>query len=263
MTLATGGADTGVLAGGVPDVRGWPARTLVDDRIAATVEGFLVSEAGLLRWLVLEVGGGRRVLLPGGQARADREGAQIRLPGLAADQVPLLPAYDPAAELDDAAEETLLAAYTAVLLREPVLPPPAEPEGDVAPLALLPELRVASGEPDPRGWDLIGAADTPLGRISELLVDTRAMKVRHLVCRLPGNAGREFLLPIGYAHLDTRARAVRVRRLTAEALQDLPPWSDPTEVGRAAAATAARLGAARTVAEDPRLDASLLFPEAP
>jgi len=262
MTLATGGPDTGALAGGVHDVRGWPVRTLVDDRVAATVEGFLVSEAGLLRWLVLGVGDGRRVLLPSGQARADREGAQIRLPGLAADQIPLLPAYDPAAVLDDAAEEALLAAYTAVLLREPALPPPPEPEGDVAPLELLPELKVASGEPDPRGWDLVGAADIPLGRISELLVDTRAMKVRYLVCRLPGDAGRSFLLPIGYARLDTRARAVRVPRLTAEALQDLHPWSDPTEVHRAAAATAARLGAARAVGEDPRLDASLLFPEA-
>ncbi len=85
------------LAPNARDLRGWEVRTLVDDRAAGRVGDLLLDEAGHVRWLMLELERGRLVLLPSGQARADPECRRVWLPGLAADQLPLLPDYDPAA----------------------------------------------------------------------------------------------------------------------------------------------------------------------
>ncbi len=248
------------LAPGSSDLRGWEARTLVDDRAAGRVRDLLLDEAGQVRWLALELAAGRCVLLPSGQARADRERRWIWVPGLAADQLALLPSYDPAAPPPDPArEEELLAAYGAALLRErsaPTVPPPA---GDVVPLSSLPDFRVAAGEADPRGWTVRDAGDEPVGEVTELLVDPGILRVRHLVCRVDGEGGRRVLLPIAYARLDPDRSAVRIPRLTRAALAALPEWVEAVPAREAAVAAAARLGAVRAPGEDPRLDGAALF----
>ena len=250
------------LAPGARDVRGWEARTLVDDCPAGHVRELLVDEAGHVRWLVLELQGGRCVLLPAGQGRADRARRRIWVPGFARDQLGQLPEHDLAAGAPDAEREAaLLAAYDAALLREPTAPPELPPIGDVVPLSSMPDLRVAEGESDPRGWTVRGTADEPLAQVVELLVDTTIMKVRHLVCRVDGEAGRRVLLPIGYAHLDAEREAVCIARLTAADLAELPAWAETAAAREGARAAALRLGAARSPGEDPRLDASALFGE--
>ncbi len=260
MTLAALTSAGGALAPDARDLRGWEVRTLVDDRAAGRVGDLLLDEDEHVRWLMLELEPGRCVLLPSGQARADRDARRVWLPGLTADQLALLPDYDPAAgPPDPAREEALLAAYGAALLREGSAPAAPLPSGEVVPLSSLPELRVANGEDDPRGWTVRDAEDEPVGEVTELLVDPALLKVRHLVCRVDGAGGRRVLLPTAYARLDPERSAVGIARLTREALAALPEWLDDAAAREAAAAAAARLGAARAPGEDPRLDPSMLF----
>ncbi len=131
VALAALAATKVELAPGASDLRGWEARTLVDDRVAGRVRDLLLDEAGQVRWLALELADGRCVLLPSGQARSERARRRIWIPGLAADQLALLPDYGLAAgPPDPPREEALLAAYAAALLREratPAAQPPSAP----------------------------------------------------------------------------------------------------------------------------------------
>ncbi len=263
MALVALTAARSELAPGATDLRGWEARTLVDDRAVGRIRDLLLDEEGQVRWLALELTGARCVLLPAGQARADRERRRVWLPGLATDQLALLPDYDPTAgPPDPAREERLLDAYGAALQRERAAPAAPLPAGDVVPLSSLPGYRVAAGEDDPRGWTVRDAEDEPVGEVTELLVDPGILRVRHLVCRVDGAGGRHVLLPIAYASLDPGRSAVRIARLTRAALAALPDWvEDGPPVRDAAAAAAVRLGAARAPGADPRLDPTTLFGE--
>jgi len=98
----------------------------------------------------------------------------------------------------------------------------------VVPLDQLDDFRVASGDPDVRGWEVMGADGRKLGEVDELLVDTTAMKVRYLDVDLDaevgGAADRHVLVPIGYARLDREHDRVIVDELAAADLRALPTY---------------------------------------
>jgi sporulation protein YlmC with PRC-barrel domain len=101
----------------------------------------------------------------------------------------------------------------------------------VVPLDQLDDFRVASGDPDVRGWEVVGSDGGKIGEVDELLVDTRAMKVRYLDVDLDlddgapsGDPGRHVLVPIGYARLDREHDRVIVDELAAADLRALPSY---------------------------------------
>jgi uncharacterized protein (TIGR02271 family) len=49
------------------------------------------------------------------------------------------------------------------------------------PLSELPDYKVEPGDPDPRGWTVVSTDGRSLGRVDDLVIDTSAMKVRHLI----------------------------------------------------------------------------------
>lgn len=54
-------------------------------------------------------------------------------------------------------------------------------EGRLVPLSeLLHNHRIASGDPDVRGWEVVGSDGRTVGRIHDLLVDTGSQRVRYL-----------------------------------------------------------------------------------
>lgn len=54
---------------------------------------------------------------------------------------------------------------------------------DVKPLSHLHNYRVSEGDPDVRGWEVLGADGRKMGEVDDLLVDTEALTVRYLdVC---------------------------------------------------------------------------------
>ena len=91
----------------------------------------------------------------------------------------------------------------------------------VVPLNSLPGYKVADGEPDIRGWDVVASNGRRLGRVDDLLVDTQANKVRYVDV---DGEGRHVTIPIGYATLERERREVLVDRLGEEQYSALPSY---------------------------------------
>ncbi|HYO16993.1 MAG TPA: PRC-barrel domain-containing protein [Thermoanaerobaculia bacterium] len=53
-------------------------------------------------------------------------------------------------------------------------------EGRLVPLSDLHNHRITSGDPDVRGWEVVGSDGRTLGRVHDLLVDTGSQRVRYL-----------------------------------------------------------------------------------
>jgi photosynthetic reaction center H subunit len=56
----------------------------------------------------------------------------------------------------------------------------ALPGSALTPLRRLRDYRIAHGDPDVRGWQVLGADGRPIGEVDDLLVDTEALRVRYL-----------------------------------------------------------------------------------
>ena len=99
--------------------------------------------------------------------------------------------------------------------------------GQLAHLDELDDYKVADGEPDIRGWTVKTADGRDIGKVDDLLVDCRAMKVRYMEVELDGKAldlkdDRHVLMPIGTARLNDDDVVVVSRRTTE--LTALPPY---------------------------------------
>jgi photosynthetic reaction center H subunit len=112
----------------------------------------------------------------------------------------------------------------------------------IAPLKELKDYKVASDDPDVRGWKVLGRDGRKIGDVHDLLVDTAAMRVRYLDVELdrdllaglppvPGVAHtgslmehRHVLVPIGTARLDDDHDDVRIESLDAHDVAVLPPY---------------------------------------
>jgi len=84
------------------------------------------------------------------------------------------------------------------------------------------------GEPDPRGWDVRSADGNKLGKVSDLIVDTSAGRVRYLEVKvdddLAKGGGRDWaLIPVGAARLDDDDDDVIVD-LTAADIAGIPAY---------------------------------------
>jgi hypothetical protein len=112
----------------------------------------------------------------------------------------------------------------------------------IAPLKELKDYKVASDDPDVRGWKVLGRDGRKIGDVHDLLVDTAAMRVRYLDVELdddllrnlpavPGTAHtgalmehRHVLVPIGTARLDDDHDDVYIESLDAHDVAVLPPY---------------------------------------
>jgi uncharacterized protein (TIGR02271 family) len=91
----------------------------------------------------------------------------------------------------------------------------------VVPMNQLSGYKVADGEPDIRGWDVVASDGRRLGRVDDLLVDTQANKVRYVDV---DGEGRHVTIPIGYATLERDRKQVLVDRLGDEQFNALPAY---------------------------------------
>ncbi|HEX7243755.1 MAG TPA: DUF2382 domain-containing protein [Longimicrobiaceae bacterium] len=100
----------------------------------------------------------------------------------------------------------------------------------VVPLDQLDDFKVADGDPDVRGWEVVASDGRKIGEVDQLLVDTAAMKVRYLDVDvdeglLAGGSDRHVLIPIGYARLDERDDRVIVDNLASADITGLPEYT--------------------------------------
>lgn len=138
----------------------------------------------------------------------------------------------------------------------------------VVPLDQLDDFKVAEGDPDVRGWEVMASDGRKIGEVDELLIDTNAMKVRYLDVDvddgLMAEPDRHVLVPIGYARLDREHDRVIVDNVSSTDLRSMPAYDHspltrdfessvrdsfvgrPTGTTTGLAAGAAGLGAAST-----------------
>ena len=99
----------------------------------------------------------------------------------------------------------------------------------VVSLDQLPDFKVASGDPDVRGWEVLSSDGLRIGEVQDLLVDRSAMKVRYLDVDLDEDliadgADRHVLIPVGYARLDRDDDQVTVEGLSEEQIRAIPGY---------------------------------------
>lgn len=103
----------------------------------------------------------------------------------------------------------------------------------VVPLDQLDDFKVAEGDPDVRGWEVVASDGRKIGEVDQLLVDTAAMKVRYLdvdvdndlVAGATDASDRHVLIPIGYARLDEGSDRVIVDNLASSDVVGLPEYT--------------------------------------
>jgi photosynthetic reaction center H subunit len=101
--------------------------------------------------------------------------------------------------------------------------------GLMKPLGDLDNFEIAKNIPDPRGWDVMTADGSKIGKVHELIVDTGALRTRYIDVSLDKKAlsldkDRDVLIPIGDAQLDSSADEVVINKLTVRQLADLPEF---------------------------------------
>lgn len=99
----------------------------------------------------------------------------------------------------------------------------------VVPLDELSDYKVAEGDPDVRGWEVVASDGRKVGEVDQLLVDTGARKVRYLDVDvedglIEGARDRHLLVPIGYARLDRDDDRILVDDLRVEQFAAIPAY---------------------------------------
>lgn len=89
--------------------------------------------------------------------------------------------------------------------------------------------KVADGDPDIRSWHVKTADGTKVGKVHDLIVDTRAMKVRYMDVELDRKGldlkdDKHVLIPIGGARLDDDNDDVRLGTIGAAELRNAPGY---------------------------------------
>ncbi|HEX6168474.1 MAG TPA: PRC-barrel domain-containing protein [Chitinophagaceae bacterium] len=87
---------------------------------------------------------------------------------------------------------------------------------------------IVKGEPDIRGWDVRYKNGEKIGSVEELILDTKAKKVRYMVVDLDENElrleHRKIFIPIGFAELDDQHDDVLIPNVSIDQLCRLPDY---------------------------------------
>jgi hypothetical protein len=231
----------------VTDLGGLPVEDASGLRAGTLFGSIVESDSGLIRYIDLDLAAvDRHVLVPIGHARIreGREGPRVRLRAALLEELEGIPPY-PAevGHIDDPFERSLLEAYGRTFHGERYYAHPSYDHDGVytgdhpveteardgtaddallCRLAYMPGWRVASGEPDIRGWPLALDGNGSFV-VQDLIVDRDARRVRYIVATAADGATTR-LLPVGFLRVDADRR-----RITADALDDadlaaLPPY---------------------------------------
>ena len=87
---------------------------------------------------------------------------------------------------------------------------------------------IVKGEPDIRGWDVRYKNGEKIGSVEELILDTKAKKIRYMVVDLDENElrleHRKIFIPIGFAELDNQHDDVLIPNVSIDQLCRLPDY---------------------------------------
>jgi hypothetical protein len=246
LSQASTAEDTAVLRT-VPDLRGVRVEDASGIPVGALFGALAEAETGLLRYVDLELATlNRHILIPIGHARVTRDERDvpcIRLRAALLEQLEQVPPFAADVDhIDDPFERALLEAYGRTFHGERYYAHPAydhsgifagdhpvvsDDAGEAEPLSRLSYLsgwRVATGEPDIRGWPLILSGDGTRLDVNDLIIDTRAERVRYVVVPTPDEEGAR-LIPVGFLRVDGDSKEVAAEGFTAADIVDMPPYA--------------------------------------
>lgn len=105
----------------------------------------------------------------------------------------------------------------------------------LGPLSKFGDFEVADGYRDPRGWRVVAADGTDVGKVHDLIVDTGTMHTRYLDLRLdhdriPSAAGRptddwDALVPVSAVQLDADHETVKLPSINPAQLVSFPVYN--------------------------------------
>jgi photosynthetic reaction center H subunit len=214
------------------DVRGWEVRSEADDDKVGSVDDVLLDASGMAHLLDVNLGVFKKhILVPIGQAWADASRRVVWIEGLAKQDIERMPdyAHDPdiltpeferrlAADYSEAAEGSLRRERTPASER-------------LARLDTLDDFRISKGSGDPRGWTVVGGDGAKLGKVTELIIDQEAMRVKYLDVDVLEKklelevVDRHVLVPADRVRLEHKGKKVVVDGLFARDLVDYPVYS--------------------------------------
>lgn len=101
----------------------------------------------------------------------------------------------------------------------------------------LDSYELEADEPNVQGWKVIGNDGIKLGKVDELIVDTKALKVRYLDISLvdtlsPGTGEPHLLVPIGLAQIDEERNTVRINGVSTSAIPRVPLYNPGVPITR-------------------------------
>lgn len=100
----------------------------------------------------------------------------------------------------------------------------------IVPLSSDASFHLESRDPDPRGFEVIGADNKVGGVVHDVWIDRAEVIIRYLEVETNGAARRRVLLPMGLARVDGRARAVRVNSILSNQFAGVPGHRYPDQV---------------------------------
>lgn len=212
-------------------VRGYHIRAM--DGEIGHVDDFLVDDqTWTIRYLVVDTSdwiGGRRVLIsPEWVAAVSWPEATVHL-AMSREAVKNSPEYDDS-RLNREYEQRLYAHYgRRGYWAEERSQPSRRPERDprYARLQDLADFKVADGDSDLRGWRVLAADGTAVGRVEHLIADRSAMKIRYLEVGLARAESstrdpEDVLIPLEHVDLDKTTSEVRLRSMRHAEVLSLP-----------------------------------------
>ena len=75
---------------------------------------------------------------------------------------------------------------------------------ELMPMSELSNYKIEAGDPDPRGWILVGTAGHRLGTVVDLLVDTKAMKVQQMLVDVGNGVGNDTFVTVDLEDVELR-----------------------------------------------------------
>ena len=90
----------------------------------------------------------------------------------------------------------------------------------IVPLRVQPDFDIAPGDPDPRGWPIVGADRVIAGTISDIWIDTADRLVRYYEVLTP--SGKSVLAPMFMSSVDKRRRSVEIDALLGHQFEGAP-----------------------------------------
>jgi photosynthetic reaction center H subunit len=98
---------------------------------------------------------------------------------------------------------------------------------NIVPMRLEPAFKVADGDPDPRGWDVMGADGRAGGTVSELWVDRAEPQIRYFEVQV---GARRVLLPANMATVNTTLRHINVASILGSQFANVPAHASSDHV---------------------------------